>query len=143
MFCPSCKDEFRSGFTRCANCNVDLVDDLATVKDEAAAPPPVNPLRMVDFCGFFSLEEARNARDKLREHDIRGEIAVRESPEESGREEYWLRVDRSRYRQVPAILDEEIETEPATETFTCGDCGHKVSKHEVFCAQCGARFEDG
>ena len=35
MFCPSCKDEFRPGFTRCATCNVDLVDSLS---DVATAP---------------------------------------------------------------------------------------------------------
>ena len=28
MFCPNCRDEFRPGFTHCAKCNVDLVDEL-------------------------------------------------------------------------------------------------------------------
>lgn len=26
MFCPLCKSEYREGFTRCADCDVDLVD---------------------------------------------------------------------------------------------------------------------
>jgi hypothetical protein len=26
MFCPVCGDEYRSGFTRCTDCNVDLVE---------------------------------------------------------------------------------------------------------------------
>lgn len=28
MFCPNCKSEFREGFTRCAECDVDLVAEL-------------------------------------------------------------------------------------------------------------------
>jgi hypothetical protein len=28
MFCPECKAEYRRGFTRCADCDVDLVDTL-------------------------------------------------------------------------------------------------------------------
>ena len=28
MFCPQCKSEFRTGFTHCADCDVDLVERL-------------------------------------------------------------------------------------------------------------------
>lgn len=28
MFCPNCKSEYREGFTRCSDCDVDLVDRL-------------------------------------------------------------------------------------------------------------------
>ncbi len=37
MFCPVCKAEYRFGFTRCADCDVDLVEHLSDAK-EAAAP---------------------------------------------------------------------------------------------------------
>lgn len=114
MFCPSCKDEFRAGFTRCAACNVDLVDDLSTVETKAgetsgakAAAAP--PSQMVDYCGFFTLDEARQARDSLRREKIRADIVVRESPGagagESPDEEYWLRVEASRFSRVPGVLD--------------------------------------
>src|SRR5260370_26766311 len=33
MFCPNCRAEYRSGFARCSDCEVDLVEDL----------PPQNP----------------------------------------------------------------------------------------------------
>src|SRR5713101_2557934 len=36
MFCPECKAEYRPGFTRCADCDVDLVDQLPT----APSPEP-------------------------------------------------------------------------------------------------------
>lgn len=29
MFCPNCRSEYRSGFTRCNDCDVGLVDELA------------------------------------------------------------------------------------------------------------------
>jgi hypothetical protein len=36
MFCPQCKAEYRRGFTRCSDCDVDLVEDLAS--DSSKAP---------------------------------------------------------------------------------------------------------
>ncbi|MHC4992874.1 MAG: hypothetical protein ACYTGC_18025, partial [Planctomycetota bacterium] len=82
MFCPSCKDEFRAGFTRCANCDVDLVDDLSKVETGPAVPAEREraeqlfvPLR--EYCGFLDLDEARHARDTLRLEGIRCEIAIR------------------------------------------------------------------
>ncbi len=33
MFCPKCGSEYRLGFTRCSDCDVDLVDQLPS-------PPP-------------------------------------------------------------------------------------------------------
>lgn len=32
MFCPECKAEYRAGFTRCADCDVDLVANLPEAK---------------------------------------------------------------------------------------------------------------
>jgi len=34
MLCPVCKGEYRSGFTRCADCEVDLVQELPTESSE-------------------------------------------------------------------------------------------------------------
>ncbi len=33
MFCPQCKAEYRQGFTRCADCNVELVENLSNTDD--------------------------------------------------------------------------------------------------------------
>ena len=95
MFCPTCRCEFRPSFTRCASCDVDLVDDLAVPEKEgeAVAPNPVTQLPMVDICGYFDLAEARHARDLLHEHRIAGELAIRASPatphDGAVVEEYW------------------------------------------------------
>lgn len=37
MFCPQCKAEYRLGFTKCSDCDVDLVEHL---EDETATPAP-------------------------------------------------------------------------------------------------------
>jgi hypothetical protein len=37
MYCPECGGEYRSGFTHCADCDVDLVEALPGA--QAAAPP--------------------------------------------------------------------------------------------------------
>ncbi len=36
MFCPVCCDEFQAGFTRCAQCDADLVEKLAPGIEDAA-----------------------------------------------------------------------------------------------------------
>lgn len=34
MICPVCKNEYREGFTKCADCGVDLVEKLEEIKEE-------------------------------------------------------------------------------------------------------------
>lgn len=38
MFCPSCKAEYREGFTRCADCDADLVESLASSSGRDGEP---------------------------------------------------------------------------------------------------------
>jgi len=144
VFCPKCQDEFRTGFTRCARCNVDLVDDLAAVKQEEREPETT--VRFAEYCGYLSLEEARDARDQLRRERIHYEIVLREPPEadwdEPAREEYWLRIDASQAKRVVQILGGVPAVTEDDEGFACGDCGQKVATEEVFCPKCGARFDD-
>ena len=77
MICPQCKAEYRPGFTRCADCDVDLVEELrpdsASSRDpDGAAWPPEEifegePLRViwegddqqecVEVCGELQSQE--------------------------------------------------------------------------------------
>jgi hypothetical protein len=159
MFCPKCKDEYRPGFTRCATCSVDLVDDLSAVQaapgTEGEAPVGAGrakrgPVSLAEYCGFTSLDEARRARDLLRGEGIPWEIAISESPESSPGgptvEEYWLRVERSSIKQVMQLLGYD-EAEAAAEVeedelSACGACGNSVTADEKFCPNCGATFEE-
>jgi hypothetical protein len=173
MFCPSCRDEFRAGFTRCESCGMDLVADLSVIPavspvQAPGAPgadriggrfssrvvehlPPTTPVHMVDYCGFRSLEDARQARDQLRPVRVRAEIAIREAPgsalDQPVHEEYWLRVDAARYQQAWDLLGFDAvagadggNAEPAT--IACSACGETVAEEESFCPKCGARFEE-
>ena len=159
MFCPKCKDEYRPGFTRCAICGVDLVDDLAAVRDAPAADSAASLgatrerrdlLRMRDYCGFLSLDEARRARDVLHSVDIASEIAIRVSPDSPPTgpvvEEYWLRVEQDGFKSAIQQLGfDEAEAEPGDdeeETSECSACGSMVGAEEPFCPRCGATFED-
>jgi hypothetical protein len=36
MFCPKCHAEYRQGFTRCADCNVELVQNLSHTEDDVS-----------------------------------------------------------------------------------------------------------
>lgn len=112
-----------------------------------------SPLSLVEYCGFVSLEEARRARDQLFAERIAAEIAIRVSaaPAAAGgpSEEYWLRVERGRYKDVVRLLGYDEAHDPTGEeeetggTFSCGECGREVAAQETFCPGCGLRFEDG
>jgi len=59
MFCPQCNAEYRPGFTRCADCEVDLVNEppqyaLAGQPPTAPGDPNEDP-----FCSFWKGEDAR------------------------------------------------------------------------------------
>jgi hypothetical protein len=59
MFCPVCKAEYRQGFTRCADCDVELVYELPT-----GAVVPIEPIEAGDpeedpFCSFWKGDDPR------------------------------------------------------------------------------------
>lgn len=153
MFCPNCKDEFRPGFTQCGRCQVDLVEELREIRGPAARPappPPLRPITMVDYCGFFTMNEAQQARAELRLGRIRSELVLREPADARwdapANDEFWLRVDASRLDDVHALL---AGGEPATdagaddESFACSECGCALTEEQTVCPKCGARFDQG
>src|SRR5215467_4350866 len=48
MFCPQCKAEYRVGFTRCSDCNVELVEHLPVEKP----PTPTEDYRRFEADRF-------------------------------------------------------------------------------------------
>jgi hypothetical protein len=59
MICPQCNAEYRPGFTRCADCDVDLVNEPPHFA--LAGKPPVIPGDPNDdpFCSFWKGQDAR------------------------------------------------------------------------------------
>jgi hypothetical protein len=47
MFCPQCKAEYRSGFTHCADCDVDLVENLSEPNHDSTTDLPDDSLTEV------------------------------------------------------------------------------------------------
>ena len=147
MICPVCRDEYRPGFTRCATCNVDLVDSLDAAKP-ATAPAPVGARERtgvltvemtVPYCGFLSLDEARSARDALRARAVHALIVITES---AGAEEYWLRVAPADLKATTAVLGPPDEVASGEETFTCSACGATVGSADRACPGCGLEFSE-
>ena len=150
MFCPVCRDEYRPGFTRCATCDVALVE-----APEAAAPQKSAPIltevaveeATANFCGFLTLDEARQARDKLREARLPSEILIKDAPgtvdDAPAHEEFWLRVRPKDIRAVVGVIGfEPVETADADATFGCSACGAMVRGSDEACPGCGLRFEE-
>ena len=151
MFCPVCRDEYRRGFTRCATCDVDLVEslDAAPPPRPAAAPPSTvvaaDPTESTaNFCGFLTLEEARAARDACRAAKLRAEILIKDVPDDDGhpKEEYWLRILPRDARAAAAIVgvDPGIES-PEDAVFTCSACGAQAKASDTSCPACGISFD--
>jgi hypothetical protein len=49
MFCPQCKAEYRTGFTRCSDCDVDLVERLPVEPYRSVLVPSDVPMKRVWF----------------------------------------------------------------------------------------------
>ena len=152
MFCPVCRDEYRRGFTRCATCDVDLVESLETASplQERAAPAAAtvhaaDPTEStVNFCGFLTLGEARAARDACRAAKVRAEILIKDVPDDDGAptEEYWLRILPRDARVAAGIVgvDPGIES-PEDAVFTCSACGAQARASDASCPGCGISFD--
>ena len=149
MFCPVCRDEYRPGFTRCATCDVDLVEIADAGVSRKAAPVLAEIAAeeaTANFCGFLTLDEARQARDKLREAHLPAEILIKDAPvteaEPSVREEFWLRVRPKDFRTIVGIIGfEPVDSADADDAFGCSACGATVHASDEACPGCGLRFE--
>ena len=59
MICPQCKAEYRPGFTRCADCDVDLVWEPHYAQQPADAPAQAGDPNEDPFCSFWKGDDAR------------------------------------------------------------------------------------
>ncbi|MGB7844101.1 MAG: hypothetical protein WBL63_00670 [Candidatus Acidiferrum sp.] len=59
MFCPLCKAEYRQGFARCADCDVELVWELPKAAIELRSMEEPGDPNEDPFCSFWRGEDAR------------------------------------------------------------------------------------
>jgi rubrerythrin len=150
MFCPVCRDEYRPGFTRCEPCDAALVEALDTAVPRSPAPIEAEVAAeeaTTNFCGFLTLDEARRARDKVREAKLTAEILIKDAPGTAAgapaQEEFWLRVRPKDFRAIVGLIGfEPGESEDADAVFGCSACGATVHGSDEACPGCGLRFEE-
>jgi hypothetical protein len=63
MFCPQCKAEYRAGFLRCSDCEVDLVDQLAAEKPQGSAE--IDHTELVVIRAYATVIDAALAKTAL------------------------------------------------------------------------------
>ena len=151
MWCPKCRSEFREGFEYCAACDADLVAELSSEEagpsdrgeDRETAEEPIRQVKRMEFCGFFSLDEAAGARSSLAEVGLSSEILIRDAPrlqgEDAVRDEFWLRVDPDDIALVRKVLDMMESENPADgpEPLRCPECNAKLDARDRLCLGCG------
>lgn len=61
MFCPQCRVEYRPGFTRCSDCDVDLVHELPRGRKHSfeSNPGVMSADEEDPFCAFWQGDDAR------------------------------------------------------------------------------------
>jgi hypothetical protein len=131
---------------------VDLVEALVGVRAHETPRALSGPLKLADYCGYFTLEEALEAREELRRESIKSEVVIREpaeaDPVEPGPDEYWLRVDVQQWAAAERLLGlggAETEAAPAKasgDDFACGACGEQVPEDARSCPKCGVEFDE-
>jgi hypothetical protein len=72
MFCPKCKAEYREGFSRCADCDVDLVPELSP--DTEPSAEYIEYTDFIKIITFSSRHEAELAKGHLSINDINAVI---------------------------------------------------------------------
>jgi len=110
MFCPRCGAEYRSGFTRCSDCEVDLVPSLETPKNFQAAGPALawrgdDPVLFSRILGI--LRESDILTFVLSNHD---QLAFQPT---TPRPEYGIFVKSEDAQRAARIVSEVREAETA------------------------------
>jgi hypothetical protein len=150
MFCPVCRDEYRPGFTHCASCDATLVASLDAPGARAPAPVLADAApeeTLAAFCGFLSLDEARQAREKVRGAKLPADILIRETPGATAggplQEEFWLRIRPRDFAAIESLIGFEAAAHAGAEdSFQCSACGATVKASDDACPGCGLRFEE-
>ncbi len=66
-FCPNCGIEYRAGFTRCTDCNAELVPSLP---QELPAEGDTEPVELAELAAFPNASEAEMIQELLEDNNI-------------------------------------------------------------------------
>jgi len=106
-FCPTCHCEYRPGFTRCTDCDVELVDSLP---QEHSVEPDKSELELVEVGSFPDPLEAQMIQELL-EHN--GIVALLHSDANAGAAfgatSNTLLVSKADYPQARELYEQYFE----------------------------------
>lgn len=83
-WCPKCRNEYREGFSVCAECKVALVDSLEDAIEQEEAPPEeglVPPETAAKEEGAAALEEATQEEEAAALEEMQEEAPAQDEPE--------------------------------------------------------------
>jgi hypothetical protein len=99
MFCPECKAEYRPGFTRCADCRVDLVANLPETKPDSSDRSNLQEVWAGD-----DQQSCMATRLRLKDEGIPYQVAQREKQFLKGDERHFnIAVPSSFYQQAKEL----------------------------------------
>ena len=153
-FCPECQAEYRDGFTRCSECDLDLVEKLPEAFDtsEENIKRALEGKELVPMTRG-SLEVVKEARDLLAEHGVaslvvehdkvplapgmplRVQLVVAENDREAA-----AQVLRDKHQE---LLDQDGLSLEMSDDTNCPACGNPVPEEAEECPECGLFFPKG
>jgi hypothetical protein len=157
MICPSCESEYRAGYTRCASCDVDLVEPAALDAIKARTVSPRAALADVERATIAQagLAACREIESALLQGGVPAYVEASQEEGEAlsaGTMRYGVVVAASELQAVSKILRGRFEALLAregtgafqdtavdlnAETVTCPACGHTGALVEGACGDCG------
>jgi hypothetical protein len=150
-YCPSCRDEYRMDFERCADCDVALVHEL---EEENSQLPDASQLALL--CDGTSAW-VKILAGKLREVGIGYRLesmaalfeqGVLDASENSVGDGIFVKVaDLERAKEIASKhLQQDLATvsdaagSHEAEEDSCPACGHRVTPQNEECPDCGLAF---
>jgi hypothetical protein len=111
MFCPVCKAEYREGFTRCSDCEVELVPTLESSETSEEEEGPVLVWRGDDLLAFSRVVAILRA-EKIKYFQIADheQLAFQAATPRPG---YEIFVRKRDLLRAETIVQEAFKTEPA------------------------------
>jgi hypothetical protein len=118
-FCPNCRTEYRSGFTQCPDCQMDLVESLLQPTPEDIAEDNLCKLDDLEALADFSnVSEAELIQELLAENQIESTLRGQEDPFYTGTiRPATLLVEKHKLESAREIYDAYFagQTAPAPE----------------------------
>lgn len=107
-WCPVCKNEYREGFTTCAECKVDLVESL---EDVPVAVYFGNERELTKIVDFLKANDIKDAFLQLDEKDGQYELLVKKEHEKAAKRmiQIFYRELQSKRIELEDILEEDEE----------------------------------